>query len=105
MARFIIQLIDQKTKRDYYLEWSTVVDAPVTNGMDLNEFQEYYKKEYGVAGYRELESRLKRVQDTGHSSSIECELQDIISNNRAGENESELTIDQILKQYCLNPEQ
>jgi hypothetical protein len=41
MGRFICKFEDKDDV--YYLEWSTVVDAPVTFGMSLEEFKEYYR--------------------------------------------------------------
>lgn len=57
MGRYILKI------KDHYLEWSTVVDAPVTFGMLLPEFKEYYRDEYGRDGYRELKHRLERVEE------------------------------------------
>lgn len=41
MGRAIIKLNDGK--RDWYLEWSTVVDAPVTYGMSLKGLKAHEK--------------------------------------------------------------
>ena len=44
MPRFIIKITDEKDNKDYYMMWSTVVDAPVTYGLSLDEFKEYFKE-------------------------------------------------------------
>lgn len=41
MPRFIIKLTDPKDGLSYYLIWSTVVDAPVTYGLSLDEIKEW----------------------------------------------------------------
>lgn len=54
MPRYICKLQDGDTA--YYMEWSTVVDAPVTFGMTLEEFMEHYREEYGKRGLMEMEA-------------------------------------------------
>lgn len=68
MSRYIIKLTDKRDLKDYYLEWSTIVDAPVTYGMYLEGFKAYYQQEYGRSGMRELPERLKRVEEKGTSA-------------------------------------
>lgn len=95
MPRIIIKLENK------YLEWSTVVDAPVTYGMSLKEFKEYYKEEYGSNGMEDLPRRLQRVNKTGSSSMTES-LGNLIAVNRAGENERRLTKKGIIKKYITD---
>ena len=94
MPRSIIKLKDQ------YLEWSTVVDAPVTTGMTLKDFKVYYRNEYGEDEMRGLEERLTRVDLEGVSSRLSS-LDEMLSYNRAGKNETTLTADQIYDFYCV----
>lgn len=68
MSRYIIKLTDKRDLKDYYLEWSTIVDAPVTYGMTLDGFKIYYQGEYGISGMRDLPERLKRVEEKGTSA-------------------------------------
>jgi hypothetical protein len=104
MSRIIIKLTDEKTKTDYYLEWSTVVDAPVTYGLSLGDFREYYRHEYGLSGMREFDERIARVQKAGHSAIWdENYLETILRNNRAGDREKTLTKEQIIELYCRHP--
>ncbi len=103
MGRYIIKLIDKKdNNKPYYLEWSTVVDAPVTYGMSLDEFKEYYKEEYGNKGIEDLEQRMSRVESKGTSAYNELSAENVISYNRAGKQGGRLTYGQILEQYCRN---
>lgn len=98
MPRYIIKLNEQ------YLEWSTIVDAPVTRGMTLEDFKIYYLKSYGELALSELKKRLERVESKGTSSQIYESLDALIEGNRAGEDESELTKQEIIDKYCrLDP--
>jgi len=105
MAKHIIKLNDKKHDRDYYLEWSTVVDAPVTNGMSKKEFEQYYQEEYGNSSIGELHERMKRVEEKGTSSQVYKSVESLILCNRAGYDETELTCEQLVEKYCTNPEQ
>lgn len=100
MPRYIIKLEDKKFKVDYYLEWSTIVDAPVTYGMSLEDFKLYYEHEYGQVGKEGLPARMHRVEGKGVSSEIDDNVMDLIRHNRAGKNESTLTHEMILENYC-----
>jgi hypothetical protein len=95
MGRCII-----KIKGKYFL-WSTVVDAPISYGMTLNELKDYVGGEYGVQGLRHLKERLKKVEKHGTSMIDDASLEDTISLNRAGDNESEITADEIYEKYTL----
>jgi len=70
MGKLIMRITDDRDNIDYYFEWSTMVDAPVTYGMSLENFKRYYETEYGRSSLIDLESRLKRVELTGCSSLI-----------------------------------
>lgn len=101
MPRYIAKFTDKKSKKDFYLEWSTVVDAPVTYGVSLEEFKKYYESAYGRKSMDELSDRLMRVEQKGTSSQIDDSVEELISCNRAGDGETELTYDQIVETYCL----
>lgn len=95
MPRYIMQL------GDYFMEWSTIVDAPVTFGMLLPEFREYYRDEYGRNGSRDLDGRLERVSENGTSSRLGHTPGNLMACNHAGTAETELTADEIYRAYCL----
>lgn len=95
MPRYIVKL------KDCYFLFSSVVDAPVTFGMSLDEFKEYYEFEYGQDGLNNLDNRLARVEKYGSSDMAGLSADDVLEFNRAGPNEDELTIDEIYKAYCL----
>jgi len=98
MPTHIIKLSEEG--KDFYLLWYTNVDAPITYGMSLEEFKVFYKKEYGVQEMKKLPQRLKRVERTGCSSRLE-NIDDLLIDNRAGKNETEITKTEIFKKYCL----
>lgn len=100
MGRYIIKLTDKISKKDFYLEWSTVVDVPVTFGMSLGEFKDYYLSEYGNSCYEKLVDRLLRVEEKG-TSAIGETLSEILHCNRAGRKEGKLTKQKIVENYCI----
>lgn len=99
MSRSIIKLTHDG--KDYYLEWSSVIDAPVTYGMTLEEFKAYYREEYGRKGMEDLDQRLTRVEASGTSHALFRSVDDEIANNRAGENCTCLTKDQLIEVYVV----
>jgi len=94
MPKFIVKL------DEFYLEWSTIVDAPVSLGMPLSEFKAWYRGKYGSDGMNDLPGRLARVEKTGTSSHGGPPVDDLISGNRAGPDEDELTRDELIAAYC-----
>lgn len=92
MGKFIVKLFDQ------YYEWSTVVDAPVTFGMSLNELRFYIFKKYGNDGLNQLPQRLLRVEEKG-TSARDRDLESLIRSNRAGKDEKHLSRFQIYDVY------
>ena len=93
MPRYIIKI------KDRYFEYSTVVDAPVTYGMTLDEFKKYYTEEYGRSSEVNLKQRLERVESKGTSSYMDESVEATISGNVAGENGKSLTVDEIYEKY------
>lgn len=90
-----------KDNQAYYLEWSTVSDAPTTLGMTKEEFREYYQKEYGLDGIRRhYEEKMELVEEKGISSRFYKNVNELIYNNRAGPNEENLTKEEIIEHYC-----
>ncbi len=88
--------------KDKYLEWSTIVDAPVTYGLDLDELSAYVKDRYGSEGLDELPARLKRVEEQGTSFHTRCPVAELIKNNRAGEGETCISADAIYHRYVTS---
>ena len=97
MGRYIVKI------KDMYLEWSSIVDAPVTYGMTLEVFNAYYLEEYGRRDFEtELPERLERVERTGCSARDGHTVDSFVSYNRAGPNETCLTLDEIYQRFCVD---
>ncbi|MFA5053971.1 MAG: hypothetical protein WC565_07920 [Parcubacteria group bacterium] len=96
MSRFIVKL------RDHYMEWSTIADAPTTKLMPLDRFLKWYRCTYGESGMAELPERMARVEATGTSVYRET-AESVITGNRAGPDETELTMDEIYEQNIYVP--
>ena len=102
MGRFILRFETDDGPR--YLEYSTIVDAPRTYGMPIEEFKSFYKEEYGLQGMLELDARLARVDLYGTSElPIDChpDLESTILCNRAGADETCMTVDEMRDWYCV----
>jgi hypothetical protein len=83
-----------------YVEWSSIVDAPITRGMSVDELRAYVKEQYGNEGLRELPARLRRCEIDGTSSLRRESAEEVILCNRAGQGETRLTMAQIVDYYC-----
>lgn len=79
-----------------FFEWSTVCDAAVTEPMDREAFEAYWKAEYGRQGLEELQPRLERAIRKGCSSLDGSTFEDMIAGNRMGPGESEATLEEIV---------
>lgn len=95
MPRYILKL------DEWYFEWSTIVDAPVTYRMTLNEFKEYYREEYGRQGMQDLPARLTRVEKQGTSAYPYTTADQLIQFNRAGDGETNISKELILEKYVI----
>lgn len=90
MPKYIVQheCSDGVTR---YLIWSTIVDAPLTFGCSLDEIYAEWKERYGSAGLANLK---RDIADDGFDK-----LDDVISCNRAGKDETRLSREQIVDFY------
>ena len=85
-----------------FLEWSTVVDAPVSPAMPREQFDQYVKVMYGQNYYEnEHFDRMKFVLKHGTSSRVPAptSFEELIEGNRAGPDENSLTLDEIVAAY------
>lgn len=80
----------------WFFEWSTIVDAPTTEAMRREAFEEYYQDQHGKVGMRELPARLERAVKYGTSSMDQMSAEDLIAGNRAGDDETEMSFTDIL---------
>ena len=100
MGRTLVKMT--KGDRVCYLEWSSIVDAPVAGGFTLEELKSYIIDCYGADGVAYLPSRLKRCDLYGHSALDRDHKtwQEYVSFNRAGENEKQLTPDELWDKFA-----
>lgn len=91
-----------KLAKDKYLEWSTIVDAPITFVQSREEHAAYLLSEYGNHYKEEIEPRLQRADERGHSwqGAPYKNARDAICANRAGPKERNLSLEQIIKIYA-----
>ena len=92
MPNYIIKI------KDKYFEWSTIVDAPITNSMTIEELERYISVSQGDEGIRKLPERMVRVNAKG-CSSLRDDLGALLESNRAGENETSITAEEIYERY------
>lgn len=91
MPEYIIR-IPHKGK-DYYLNWSTIVDAPVSPGFTRDEFDIY------MGNTEKYHKRMARVDKNGTSALNQQSVASLLSFNRAGPNEERLSIEGIIYGY------
>jgi len=85
----------------FYLIWSSIVDAPTTYGMTLEELEDFCRREWGEAAKILLPTLLSRTDACGTSILWHRNVDDTILCNRAGPNETSITMQQIYRAYCL----
>lgn len=93
MSRAIVKI------KDKYFIWSSIVDAPITYGLTLDQLKEWHKEEYGRSV--DIEERLERVEKYGTSLQRFTNVEKLIRLNRAGDNEEQLTLDEIYEKYSF----
>jgi hypothetical protein len=96
VPHYIVKLTD--ADGDWYFEYSTIVDAPVTHALSRTEFEAYYLRQYGEQGMRNLPDRLTRVEARGTSAHSDTSAEDTLAVNRAGPDETHLEPPELLRQ-------
>jgi len=84
-----------------YNIYTTVADgACYESALTLEQLTEVIREERGEQGLRELPARLERAHRTGCSSMLDPgTLEECISCNRAGQDETELSVDEFVAKY------
>ncbi len=98
MPRYFVKVRDGK--RDRYIHWSTVVDAPIGVFDSLDAVKACVKEEWGSNGLVQMKDAFARLEKVGVSVVYHEDPRDAMSFNRAGPNESELTYEEIIARYC-----
>ena len=88
-----------------FFNWSTIVDAPTSYAMTREKYEKEYLLEYGRKGMEELPERLERAIKYGTSNIRPQSFTELIKYNRAGPNEEELSMDEILKDVMNSPKE
>lgn len=92
MPKYLVRLAENE-----YVEWSTIVDAPVSYIMNRAE-----AIEHSVESSRlEAEARVDRTDAHGHSALwFPAETpEELVAGNHAGPKETEITLEEIRVQY------
>ena len=89
-----------KLKPDRYCIWSTIVDAPVTYGMSREALAEYYDEHEAAYGVDDFAERMHRVDQKGVSAYFVDSVEDLVRGNRAGPDETELSLRELREKYC-----
>jgi hypothetical protein len=88
---------------DRYLMWSTIVDAPVTYGMEREEFLAWYKDEYGARG--EVDPIIMYSVDKHGLPPLALTywktIRNLVAYNRAGDDEATISLGEIIRRYCI----
>jgi hypothetical protein len=82
---------------NHYVKWSNTVDAPVSYVMRRAEMQRYLVEDDGLDA-DEASSMLSTVDEFG-SSDPSMSMESVIAGNRAGPDESALSVGEILTTY------
>jgi len=70
------------------------------SSISYDQLKEWYRDEYGRRGMLDFEERVKRAKETGTSCRIDRDgLESFLCVNRAGENESFLSIEECIKRF------
>lgn len=93
MPHYILRIKTVKGPR--YIDWSTIVDAPVSGALTRAEIKEHWKSRYGSTS-ADIATRLKDADRYGTDCLDHSPIARVIAGNRAGPRESELTLAQII---------
>jgi hypothetical protein len=91
MPRFAIKI------KDRFFLWSTIVDAPISYATDKDGILSVMCREFPNQE-NAVREHVERADLTG-CGDMYYSLDEVISGNRAGPDETELTIDEIYKAY------
>lgn len=89
--------------KDKYLVYSSVVDAPITFGMDKSELIAFFKEEMGRLHVVSVSFKrsLERVDKCGTSLMLDKSAEETLEGNHAGPDGECLTPEEVYKAYVL----
>ena len=89
-----------KLPDERFVEWSTVVDAPVTYSMSQEELTKWHREEFGRRDHEaNFQDRLQRTIESGTSLRPPQSAKDAVVGNLAGVDEAEISLDEIAARY------
>jgi hypothetical protein len=102
MSEYVLRL--HKDGRDYFLRWSSVVDAPITPGLPEDAFLTYcteHRDRLAVSlDFDEAVELAKRPCGTSDTYVPPMDVVDVVEGNRAGAEEEELTLRGVIMKYA-----
>ena len=88
-----------------FMQWTSVTDSPVTPLLPEPLFQNYWYAEYGRSGWVDYANMIEDAKKMGCSARFHA-VDEILSNNHAGEKGKKMTKAQIIEAYtCESPEE
>lgn len=96
MPTYIIKHTMPNDGEERCLLWSSIVDAPTSYGVTIDEIRDWWREEYGRSGLERLDAELARP-----TSGRVTTLSDVWVTNRAGAGETRLSIEQIVDYYFV----
>lgn len=69
------------------------------SSLSRDQLDEFTKEFYGIKGLQDLNGRLERAHENGTSSYLVTTLEMLLVGNRAGENESELSVQECIDRF------
>lgn len=102
MVNCVIRLIkrDKKKHRFFYMVWDLTTDAPVTRGLELEEFKKMYLTEFGEAKFKKLDKSLAKTHRTGISNFHIPSIRHFFMMDHTKKRGSELTEKMLIDDYC-----
>lgn len=95
MPHFVVKIGD-----DRYLKWSTVLDAPVTCGMCREEIKNFLMREKMQQAEFDVDGILEDADEPPSRRSLDR----LAEFNRAGDHETSLSKEELIKQFWGKPE-
>lgn len=95
MPHYIVKL------KNMYMEYSTQSDAPTTSLMPLDQLKEVLKEQTIKRFEEDFKYRIERADRHGTSRMSPCSAEDMLACNRAGADESKLSVDELYEEYLF----
>lgn len=99
MANIFILIRDEFGK-EYFLDYSTISDSFCCKGLSEEKFLEYCINKYGNSSISTIKDKIEQCYKKGTSGYYDNNVSDTLCINRAGKNESYLTLYEIIEYYC-----